>query len=419
MLVRLVNAPLAASTLLTPARERALVLTVAAVQLVNVLEFMIVMPLGPDFARALGFHVDKVGVLGAAYTGAAAVSGLVGALLLDRFDRRRALLLSMLGLVAATVLAGMASDLEHLVAARILAGVFGGPATSVSVAIVADLVPPARRGRAMALVTGSFTVSAIIGVPAALEAARLGSWSTPFFGVALLGILVVVLAAAALPPMRAHLVGAPTSGQLGRMWTLVRRPEAAGALVIMGLSMITMFSIVPNISAYVQFNAGFPREHLPRLYMCGGLAGLTLTLIAGRLTDRIGVTPVVAVSAVWVSIVLGLGFLEGRPVIHVLLFFTLFMGGSSIRNVAVQSLVSRVPPPGERAGFQSVQSAVSHLACSAGALAGTFLLHERADHSLEGMERLAVATIAATLVVPLLTRFVEHRVRARERGEVT
>lgn len=405
-----------APSVLSPGRERALVFVVAAVQFVNVLEFMIVMPLGPDFAHALKFPVDQVGVLGASYTGAAAVSGFLGAFLLDRFDRRRALVASMAGLVAATVLAGSARSLPELVAARLLAGVFGGPATSLSIAIVADLVPPERRGRAMAIVVGAFTVSSIIGVPLALEAARLGGWPAPFFGVAELGVLVIALAAAVLPPMRGHLEGASRVGSLGRLWAVVVRPEALFALAVVGLSMLSMFSIVPNLSAYLQFNGGWPRDDLSQLYLCGGLAGLILTLIAGRLTDRIGVTPVVAFSAVWVAIVLAVGVLPGRPELPTLLFFTLFMGGTSIRGVAVSSLVSRVPPPAERAGYQSVQSAVQHLACAAGALGSTFVIHELPDHKLAGMERLALATIVATLVVPLLAAVVERRVRARERA---
>ena len=404
---------------LTPRRELALVLTVAAVQFVNVLEFMIVMPLGPDFAHALGFPVDAVGVLGAAYTGAGGVAGLCGAFVLDRFDRRRALVFCMAGLVVATVLAGMAVGLRSLVAARILAGLFGGPATALSIAIVADLVPPSRRGKAMGIVMGAFSVSSIVGVPLALEAARYGGWCAPFFGVAELTVLVVALAAAALPPMRAHLDAPPDPAALtglARVWGIVRRPEAAWALSVVGLSMLSIFTIVPNLSAWMQFNAGWPRAELSFLYLGGGLLSLVTMTIAGRLTDRLGATPVIWVSAVWVATVLGLGLLPSATLLPVLAFFVLFMGGSTIRGVAVSALSSRVPPPQERAGFQSVQSAVQSLSAALGALLSTAVLHERPDHSLQGMDLLAGGAIVATLVVPLLAGAVERRVQARERG---
>ncbi|MBL8720617.1 MAG: MFS transporter, partial [Myxococcales bacterium] len=93
---------------------------------------MMVMPLGPDFARQLGISTSHIGYVGGAYTAAAAVSGLVGALFLDRFDRRSALVLSMLGLALGTAAGAFACGLPSLMLARVLAGAFGGPATSVS-----------------------------------------------------------------------------------------------------------------------------------------------------------------------------------------------------------------------------------------------------------------------------------------------
>ena len=57
---------------------RLAILVIAATQFVNVVDFMMVMPLGPDFAKALGIRVSHMGVMSGAYTLAAAVSGLLG-----------------------------------------------------------------------------------------------------------------------------------------------------------------------------------------------------------------------------------------------------------------------------------------------------------------------------------------------------
>lgn len=71
--------------------ERSLLFLIGAVQFVNILDFMMVMPLGPDFARDLGIPTSQLGLIGGSYTAAAAVTGLLGAFFLDRFDRRSAL----------------------------------------------------------------------------------------------------------------------------------------------------------------------------------------------------------------------------------------------------------------------------------------------------------------------------------------
>jgi len=48
--------------------------------------------------------------------------------------------------VIGTALDGFAWDLGSLIVARVVAGAFGGPATSIAGAIVADVIPPERRG---------------------------------------------------------------------------------------------------------------------------------------------------------------------------------------------------------------------------------------------------------------------------------
>ena len=48
--------------------ERTIVFLVGAIHFVNILDFMMVMPLGPDFATALAIPMSKLGWIGGAYT---------------------------------------------------------------------------------------------------------------------------------------------------------------------------------------------------------------------------------------------------------------------------------------------------------------------------------------------------------------
>src|SRR5438105_3427533 len=191
-----------------PVSERTLLLLVASVQFVNILDFMIVMPLGPDLATALHIPTARLGLIGGSYTAAAAVAGLVGSLFLDRFDRRSALAVAMLGLALGTAAGGLATGMGSLMAARVLAGAFGGPATSLALSIVADAVPPQRRGKAMGTVMAAFAAASVLGVPAGLELARRGGWRAPFFAVAELGTVVTAGAVVLLPPLRRRRAGA-------------------------------------------------------------------------------------------------------------------------------------------------------------------------------------------------------------------
>ncbi len=394
-----------------PLSERKLVFLIGAVQFVNTLDFMMVMPLGPDFARELGIPSSQLGLVGGSYTAAAAVAGIAGAFFLDRFDRRRALAVALAGLVAGTAAGGLATGLGTLLAARILAGAFGGPATSLALAIISDAVPAERRGRAMGAVMGAFSVASVLGVPAGLELARLGGWRAPFFTVAALGAVVAAAAMAVLPPQRAHLAG--DRGAPMPFRELLRRPVVALALSGTAVAVIANFSMIPNLSAYFQFNRGYPREDLGLLYMIGGAISFGTMRLAGHLTDRRGAPAVTVGGSIAFIGVLLAGFIYPSHAFPVLAIFVCFMVTMGFRFVPMQALSSRVPEPRERARFMSAQSAVQHLASAAGAMIGAQILTEQAGGALAGMDDLAWFAVATSIALPAILYAVDRRVRAR------
>jgi predicted MFS family arabinose efflux permease len=393
-------------------------LLLGAVQFVNVVDFVMVLPLGPDFARALAIPTHQLGLVAGSYTASAAIAGLVAASFLDRFDRRRALLLTMLGLVSGTAAGGFAIGLDSMLLARVLAGMFGGPATSLAMSILSDAIPPERRGRALGKVMGAFSVASVVGVPAGLELARLGGWQLPFFVIATLGLAVALGVWALMPPMRAHLRAAGDRRAPARP-VLVFLRDRVVLLSLMGtaVAMAGSFSIISNLSAFVQFNLGYPREGLGVLYMAGGCVSFFSMRLAGRAVDRWGAPSVVTAGTLLVVAVIGLGFLPERSLLPVLGIFVGFMLANSTRIVALNALTTRVPGPADRARFMSLQSAVQHLSTSAGAGLSSWVLHERVDQSLDGMSTLAAFAIAMSSALPPLVWMLSRRVRARDAVE--
>jgi predicted MFS family arabinose efflux permease len=350
-------------------------------------------------------------VLGGAYTLAAAVSGLLGARFLDRFDRRTALGLAMIGLIVGTAAGGLSVGLWSLLAARLFAGAFGGPATAVALAIVGDAVPADRRGKAIGTVMAAFSLASILGVPAGLEAARLFGWRAPFFGVAALGVLLLFAAVRVMPAMRGHLgtgSNAPPAGNLP-FDSLTRTTLAVTACTMLGV-----FAVVPNISAFLQHNLGMPREHLGPLYFAGGAASLLANRLVGTLVDRYGATRMVAFGTVTFSGSIYLGFLDPVSVGHLVWVFCLMMVSATMRGVPMNTLATRVPPPWQRARFMSAQNAVQHLSSAAGAFLASMFLSADETGRLHGMPEVALAAIVISLFVPVLTGIVERGVKRRE-----
>ena len=389
--------------------ERAIVFSVGAVQFVNILDFMIVMPLGPDFATALDIPVSHIGYVGGSYTAAASISGLAGAFFLDRFDRKKALVVAMLGLVLGTLAGAFARGLGTLMLARVVAGAFGGPATSLAYSIIADVIPPDRRGRAMGAVMGAFSVASILGVPAGLELARQGGWQLPFIAVAVLGAIITMYAGMALPPMVGHLAEA-RKRPIGRDLLGLLRSDILLSLVMTAFVMGSSFVLIPNLSPYMLYNLGYPRAHLGLLYLVGGAVSFVAMRGVGVLVDRFGSARVATFGTVFVSTVIFLGFARVPPVFPVMAIFVLFMLAMAFRNVSYNTLTSKVPRPDERARFGSIQSSVQHLASAIGAFASARFLTELPDHKLVGMENTAYASIALSVCLLPLFWAVEHRV---------
>ena len=400
-------------------RERAVVLLIAAVQFINILDFVMVMPMGPDFAAALGIPASNLGMIGGSYTAAAAVSGLLGSFFLDRFDRRPALGLAMLGLVAGTALGGFATGLPSLLAARIVAGCFGGPATSLAFSIIADVVPAQRRGAAMGKVMGAFSIASVLGVPAGLELARHLGWRTPFFAVAGLGLVIATTGVFLLPPLRGHLGAAGSvRKQLVPLRHLLGQRNVLLSWAMTFVAMAGGFVLIPNISAYVQYNLGYPRAHLGLLYLCGGVVSFVATQTAGPLVDRFGSFRVGGMGTLLLVVVIGGGFVLAPPLFPVLGIFTGMMFAFGFRNVAYNTLTTKVPRGDERARFMSIQSAVQHGASSAGAFASSLMLTELPGGALRGMARVGLTSIALTLLLPVFLFAVESAVRNREAAPV-
>jgi len=390
--------------------ERRVVFLVGAVQFINVLDFTMVMPLGPDFARALGIPMSDLPKIVAGYGEAAATAGLLGSFFLDRFDRRKAIAVAMIGLVAGTLAGGLAHDLRGMTLARVLAGTFGGPATSLAYAIIADVIPPARRGKAMGAVMGAFSVAQVLGVPAALLVSERFGWRVPFFGAAALGAAVALASAFMLPPLTEHRLR-NASAPVATLGELLSRPTVLFSYTMTATLMAAGFLIIPTLPAYIQNNLGYPRDHYQWLLAVGGVASFIALRLFGRLTDRWGsfragtLGVIASLGVMWIFLV--------RPPspAPVMLLYVALLVALGARNVAYNALTTKVPRPHERARFLSLQSTVYHASAGGASWLSTSFLRQLPDGRLVGVPALAAAAMVLTALLPILIGVVETRVR--------
>jgi EmrB/QacA subfamily drug resistance transporter len=122
----------------------------------------------------------------------------------DLFGRKPFLLAGMVGFVLASALCGWAQNMAELVTFRGIQGLFGGILFASVFTVIADLYPPARRARVQGLFGGVFGLSSIVGpLTGGWITEHLG-WRWAFYVNLPIGVIAVLLVAAALPYVRSR-----------------------------------------------------------------------------------------------------------------------------------------------------------------------------------------------------------------------
>ena len=368
---------------LTPRRERWLLLTLAGIQFTHILDFMIMMPLGPQFTALFGISNAQFGLLVSAYTLSAGFSGLMAATYIDRFGRKQ-LLLSMYSLFGlATLACAFAPDYVWLMVARVAAGLFGGVLSALSQTIVADVIPFERRGRAMSVVMTSFSVSTVAGVPLGLFLAAHFNWHAPFVGIAALVGLLALGAWQTLPRLDAHLHHPERVSVWRGIGQVLAEPNHLQAFAVSGLMMFAAFSVIPYITIYLQSNAGMQAAEVPWIYLCGGLATLLSARYFGRLTDRVGKVRMFQRLALAVTVPLMATTLsQGLPLWGLLAISTLFFTVMSGRMIPGMAMISSAVEPRLRGTFMTLNSAVQSASMGLAALVAGLIIGRDAQGQL-------------------------------------
>ena len=322
-----------------------MLLTLAGIQFTHILDFMIMMPLGPQLTQLFAISDAQFGLLVSAYTLSAGASGLLASTYIDRFGRKR-LLLVLYGLFGlATLACGLAPTYGTLMVARILAGTFGGVLSALSQTIVADVVPFERRGRAMGIVMTSFSVSTVAGVPLGLILAQYGGWHLPFIGIAAMVGVLAVQAARTLPTMAGHVQAASGRSVLGGIRQVLADGNHRWAFLFSALLMFTGFTVIPYITIYMQTNADVRADQVPLVYLCGGVVTLFTARLFGRMTDRHGkVATFRWLALAGLPCILGITLVQGLPLWGVLVVSTLmftFVSGRMIPGMAIIAFAPR------------------------------------------------------------------------------
>ncbi|MBA1149227.1 MFS transporter, partial [Ectothiorhodospiraceae bacterium WFHF3C12] len=289
-----------------------------------------------------------------------------------------------------------------------------GPASAMAISILMDAVPAERRGRAMGTVMGAFSAASVLGVPAGLELAHWAGWRAPFLVIGGVILLLALVTAWRVPSMRGHLEGDDAElPDRSRLAALLGDYRAWLAYATIGVSVVSGFLLIPNLSTYYQLNMGYPREDIGLLFLVGGSISFFTMRLAGRTADRLGPLAVTVTASLGYLAVLYWGFYLALPWLPVMLLFCAFMIARTTMAVSANTVVSWVPRPRERAAFMSVKNAFQHFSAAGGAFLSSHILSQDETGALLHVPELTLLAMVLALGQPVFMALLLRRLHVR------
>jgi MFS family permease len=264
-----------------------------AIAFVDMVGFMLVLPLLPFYALDLHATPFQIGLIYSAFSIAQIMSAPVWGRVSDRYGRRPALLIGLLAAAAAYVVFGFADSLWLLFASRFVQGA-GGGTTGVAQAYVADTVEPSQRARALGWLSSATAAAMVIGPVIGTLGGRLGQ-RAPGLIAAALCVANAVFAYYWLPESRrkdgsgAHAAVQKPLWQPG--WQAIRHPTrpVARLLWIYGVGMLAFSSLTAVLPLFL--NAEFhvtERTFGYFLTYFGVLSIIMRVILLGPIVERVG-----------------------------------------------------------------------------------------------------------------------------------
>lgn len=384
-------------------KELLILITLASVNFTHIMDSMIMMPLGATFMDTFGIGPRGFTMLVSAYALGAFLSNLAGIFILDLFDRKSAILVIYGGFTIGTFACALCNTYESLLVMRLVTGLFGGLNGALVYAIVSDVFPYQRRGRAMGALMAGFSAASALGVPFGLLISFRLNWHFAFVFIALFAAIILLVILFGFPPIVKHLENkSDTTGRRIRPMATLRailldgnqvNALAFGAILVFG----HMF-ILPFIAPFMERNVGFTQNELIYMYLIGGILTVFSSPFFGKVTDRFGALRTYSVllvisfvPVVWITL------LTGASVTLALIVTSLLFVFGSGRMIAPQAMISAVVTAETRGSFMSFKAALQQLSIGLATFISGLIVVESESGLFLNYEWVAYASITAML----------------------
>ena len=400
-------------------KERIYVALLAAIQFAHIVDFVVLMPLGPTLMEYFTISPKQFATLVSSYSFSAAIAGICYGVIADRFGRKNLLIFCFLGFIIGTLLCGLTNDFHILLSARIVAGCFGGVLNGIVFAIVTDLIPFERRGNAMGIVMSAFSIASILGVPIGLAISDEFGWQKTFWFIAFFSLPILLASIWIFPHLKDHLREASVKEELLRFFKLLKNMDYFKAYILILIIGTSSFMLIPFLSPYGVKNVGIDAKDLKYVYLIGGLFTVITSRMIGRMTDRFGTLRVFIILAL-VSFLPIYLYTNAAPMslftyLAMSAFFMVIVSG---RFIPAMTMVSAVANKDERGTFMGLLNSIRAWASALATLIAGAIIVEQDNGKLENFDLVGYLSMAVTLAAIAFSFVIYKIVQSKQIQEI-
>lgn len=247
---------------------------------INTTEFGIIGIL-PLIARDLNIGIDQAGSLVTLFALTVAVAGPPLTIFSARFDRKRLFIAILATFIVSNLIAALAPNFGWLAIARILPALGLPVFWAVASVAATQLVPPAQRSRAVAIVFAGLSVATVLGVPFGTLIANLWNWQASFLAMAGLSTISLIGLLIFLPP-----ITSTGQSRLGQQLSILRRKRLWLGLLSNSLLLAGMFTSYTYLAEFLEQVTQLDGRWISLMLLVFGATGVIGNWLAGRGLDR-------------------------------------------------------------------------------------------------------------------------------------
>jgi predicted MFS family arabinose efflux permease len=390
-------------------KEIIILSVLAAINFTNIMDFMVMMPLGPQLKRVFSMNPQQWSFMVSSYTFAAFFSGIVSIFFIDRIERKRFLLFSYAGLIVGTTFCALATSYNSLIFARIIAGVFGGVLSSIILAMVGDLVALQHRAKGMGIVMMGFSGAAALGVPLGIYFGAKYDWTMPFVALSIFSTLLWFLCYWIVPAMPKD-ASIPVTTVFSKVKRVFGDTNKNMSLLFFSLLVFGQFLVIPFLSPFLVSNIGFKEVELINIYLFGGLFTIITSPLIGKYADQFGRSKLFIILAVLSTIptffITQLEIQNMPYIIFLSILFFVFIGG---RTIPAMSIVLSTAEPDIRGTFMSIRSSFQQFVSGIAAYMSGLIISENVQGQYVHYDWIGYISITCCLLTIPLVRTIREK----------